>query len=89
MGEHKRKKQSVGIDTSEETMINIECAFMQGWCELMNLAYKKEGMLGVLQLSYELAKRADAVGVIAEKEAPGYPNLQRSTVAASMVNGTF
>ena len=79
MGEHKLKKQSK--DIRRDTMVQAEVGFYQGWCELMQVAFKKEGMMGVLELAAQIIKRGDEIGCTAEQESPGCTNLHRATVA--------
>ena len=59
MGEHKFTKHSAepkndGADTSHEMMVRMEVGFYRGWCELMQVAFKKDGIMGVLGLTSEI-----------------------------------
>jgi len=91
MGEHKFTKHSAepkndGADTSREMMVRMEVGFYQGWCELMQVAFKKDGMMGVLGLASEIVNLGSAMAMEAEKQSPGCTNLHRSTIAAYLTN---
>lgn len=79
MGQHKLKKQAK--DVRQETAVLSEVGFYQGWCEVMQLAFKKDGMMGVLDLAGEIIAQGNAMASAAEKESPVCTNMHRATVA--------
>lgn len=79
MGQHKLKKQPK--DVGQETAVLSEVGFYQGWCEVMQLAFKKDGMMGVLSLAGEIIAQGDAMAAAAEKESPGCTNMHRALLA--------
>lgn len=87
MMQHKVKKPPK--DVSQEAVVMTEVGFYQGWCELMQLAFKKDGMRGVVGLAAEVLKHADALSVAADEESPGCFNLHRATIAAHFFNDWF
>lgn len=86
MGEHKRKKSK---DITEDTMLSTEVGFYQYFIEVMDLAYKKDGMRGVLQVSADVVKHANGLASISERESPRMPNMTRAIVAADFFNEWF
>lgn len=71
-------------DISEETMVPVEVGAYQAWTEYTDLAYKKDGLLGVVQATIEAVTKYDEIATAADEAAPGCENLQRAIAARFM-----
>lgn len=71
-------------DIREDTMVSIEVGAYQTWTEYMDLAYKKNGLLGVVHAAIEAVTNYDESATAADEAAPGCENMQRAMVARFM-----
>lgn len=70
-----------GQDIREETMLPLECLAYQAWTELSDLAYKKDGIIGVLAVAGEAIQAVNESAEAASEAAPDCINMQRALVA--------
>lgn len=82
--EGKSDSEMTHEDIRQDTMVSVEVGAYQAWTEYMDLAYKKDGLLGVVHAAIEAVNMYDESGTAAEEAAPGCENTQRAMVARFM-----
>jgi len=70
-----------GQDIREDTTLPLECLAYQAWTEMCDLAYRKDGIVGVIVAAAETIQVVNESAEAACDAAPDCDNMQRAMVA--------